>query len=492
MKKHLAVSAIDLGAESGRVSIGRFDGEHLDIDVVHRFSNSPITLNDTLHWNTLSLYQDILTGLGKAGEVMPELASTGVDTWGCDFGILDAKGNLLGVPVHYRDKRTDGLIDEVTKEIKRESIYQQSGIAFWPFNTLYQLRALAVQNSPLFNEGKTLLFTPDLLNFWLCGSRTTERSIASTSQCLAVDEDIWLNDLLAALDIPPAIMPEVVPSGTILNTLRDDVAELTNLKSLKVIAPAEHDTGSAVVATPLSAPNAAYLSCGTWSLLGLEMMTPKATPEALYAEFTNEKGACGTIRFLKNIMGLWLIQRAREVFARKGEEYDYATLAFKAAGAEPFRAWVNVNDDRFYAPSNMVEAAQDFCRETGQFVPNTVDDIMRVLLESLVFSYRTAIEQLEDIYDINIPALHITGGGSQNTALCQWTANTLARPVIAGPVEGTALGNMLVQLMALGELKDLKECREVVRRSSGLTTYEPQDTQLWQDAYNQYKSTLKI
>jgi len=486
MKKQIIIAAVDLGAESGRVILGRFNGQRLEIEVAHRFPNRALRLAGTLHWSTTQLFADILDGLRKAKEMAPDVVSVGIDTWGCDFGILDAGGRLLGIPTHYRDKRTDGLIEEVTARIPRSEIFSQSGIAFWPFNTLYQLRALALQKSPLLREGKTLLFTPDLLHYWLCGAKVSERSIASTSQCLAVGDDTWLSPLLESLGIPAGIMPPVVPSGTVLGEVLPDVAAETGLPGLKVITPAAHDTASAVAAAPLSSPQAAYLSSGTWSLLGVETDKYNATEAALNAGFTNEKGVGATYRFLQNIMGLWLQQQARAVWKREGQEFNYVELAQQAETARPFQTWISPNDLRFYAPDNMVSAVQEYCAGTGQYVPESVPDVMRCLLESLAFTYRASIDRIEALQQIAVPCLHIIGGGSQNRTLSQWTANALGRPVVTGPVEGTAMGNLLVQLMALGEIKDLAEARQVVRHSCAVETYEPQDAAAWQDAYARY------
>jgi len=487
MNKQMMVAAVDLGAESGRVSLGRFDGERLAIEVVHRFPNRSTRLAGTLTWDTPALFIEILHGLRKAGEVAGgPITSVGIDTWGVDFGILDADGRLLGIPVHYRDQRTEGLIEEVTARIPREAIFAQTGIAFWLFNTLYQLRALALQSSPLLREGRTLLFTPDLLHYWLCGAKVNERSIASTSQCLAVGEDRWLTEMLESLDIPSHIFAEVVPSGTRLGTVLPEVAEETGLAGLQVITPAAHDTASAVAATPFASAQAAFLSSGTWSLLGVESDTPTPTPAALEAQFTNEKGVGRSYRFLQNIMGLWLVQQSRAAWARDNQHYDYPTLAALAESGTPFRSWINPNDLRFYAPQNMVSAVQQACAESGQPVPQSVPEVMRCLLETLAFTYRASVDRIEALKGIAIPCLHIIGGGSQNRTLSQWTANALGRPVMTGPVEGTTIGNMLIQLQALGEVANLAEIRQVVRQSYELETFTPQDTASWQDAYARF------
>ncbi|MHB9133299.1 MAG: rhamnulokinase [Armatimonadota bacterium] len=488
MSTPLYVAAVDFGAESGRVSLGRFDGTRLEIEVVHRFPNRSVKLAGTLCWITQELFRESLIGLRKAREVAGvPIAAVSFDTWGVDFGILDGNGQLIGVPAHYRDKRTEGLIEEVTAQIPREEIFAKTGIAFWPFNTLYQLRALAKQNSPALREGQTLLFTPDLMHYWMCGAKVAERSIASTSQCLSVGDDVWQDDLLESLGIPAHIMPPVVPSGTVLGNVFADLADEYGLAGMQVIASAGHDTAAAVAATPLSSPQAAYLSSGTWSLLGVETATPMPTPAALAAEFTNEKGVGQTYRFLKNIMGLWLQQSSRAVWAEEGKKYEYPELAALAEQGAAFQRWINPNDLRFYAPVNMVKEVQQACADSGQPVPQDVSEVMRCLLESLAFTYRVSVDQIEELQGISVPCLHIIGGGSQNKTLSQWTANALGRPVITGPVEGTTMGNMLVQLMALGEIADISQIRQVVRQSCEVLTYEPQQTPAWEDAYHRYR-----
>lgn len=468
------VCAVDLGAESGRVILGRFDGARLQAEVVHRFTNRSARLNGTLCWDTPAIYLEILHGLKQArAQTDDEICSVGVDSWGVDFGLLDKQGTLLGLPVHYRDGRTEGMTENICALIPEEEIYRQSGICFWPFNTLNQLRALALQKSPLLQSADTLLFTPDLLHYWLSGERSCERTIASTSQCLAVNEDRWLTDILQALDIPTQIFPEITPTGSILAPLRSYVAAEVGA-AMQVIAPASHDTISAFLATPFVSPDAAVLSCGTWSILGMEADEPLLTADALADGIMSQRSLDGRYAVLKNNMGLWLVQQTRAALARAGQHYDYATLAEMAEQATPGQSRINANDLRFYAPDNMLLSIQQSCRESGQSVPESVPEIMRCILESLAFAYLQAVEQFELLRGVKIPALQIIGGGSQNKVLCQWTANALRRPVIAGPVEATAQGNLLVQLMALGEVASLAQLREIVNNSNEMQHYSPQ------------------
>jgi len=482
------VCAVDLGAESGRVLLGCCDGARLSTQVAHRFPSRSVRLAGTLCWDMPSIYAEILVGLRLAAQMADgPISSVGIDTWGCDFGILDARGDLLGLPVHYRDSRTDGLIDEVLTHVSAEEIYRQSGIVFWPFNSLIQLRALALQGSPLFREGHTLLFTPDLLHYWLCGVKGCERSIASTSQCLAVDHDTWLTDLLSSLDIPAHIFPAIIPTGTILGPIRPEVAAEIG-SQMQVITPAGHDTISAFIAAPLTSPDDAYISCGTWSIVGIETDAAIVTPSAFASGVMNQQSIEGRYSLPRNNMGLWLVQQTRAVLAREGQEFDYAELAAMAEHATPFRSWIDPNDMRFYAPDNMLATVQASCMESGQTVPVEVEDVMRCLLESLAFAYRTAIEEFEALRGSRIPTVNLIGGGSQNRTLCQWAANALGRPVIAGPSEATAMGNLLLQLKALGDIANLSEMRQVVRQSSELITYMPQDPDAWNAAYRRFQA----
>ena len=485
------ICAVDIGAESGRVLLGCYDGERLSTRVVHRFLNRPVRLAGTLCWDTPSLYAEMLVGLRLAAQQAGgPIASVGIDTWGSDFGMLDARGDLLGLPVHYRDSRTDGLIDEVLTHLPAQDLYRKSGIVFWPFNSLIQLRALALRRSPLLREGHTLLFTPDLLHYWLSGVKGCERTIASSSQCLAVDRDVWLDDVLATLDIPTHFFPAVTPTGSILGPLRPEVAAEIGAE-MQVIAPAGHDTLSAFIAAPITSPDDAYISCGTWSIVGIETDAPIVTPAAFAAGVMNQQSIEGRYSLPRNNMGLWLVQQTRAVLAREGRQYDYAVLAEMAEQAAPFTAWIDPNDMRFYAPENMVEAVQTSCAESGQPVPREVKDLMRCLLESLAFAHRTAIEEFEALRGSRVPAVHIIGGGSQNRTLCQWTANALGRPVIAGPAEATAMGNLSLQLKALGEIANLREIRQVVRQSTELIAYTPQETPAWNEAYERYRQVTK-
>ncbi len=484
--------AFDLGAESGRGILGRFDGRRLELEVVHRFANPSLRLIDTLHWDTPRQFGELVEALRICGrEHTRELSGIGVDTWGVDFGLFGADGSLLGLPVHYRDARTDGMLDEAFRRVGRERIFERTGIQFMQLNTLYQLLAMRLTGAPQLDAADRLLFTPDIMNFWFTGQALSERSIASTSQMWDPRDDTWCADLLGALDIPGGMLPEVLPSGTTIGPLLPHLREETGLGAVPVIAPACHDTGSAVAAVPAESGSYAYLSSGTWSLMGIECPRPLITDQTLGLNFTNEGGVFGTIRFLKNIMGLWLVQECRRAFARGGQDLDYAALTDQAAAAPAFGPLVNPDHSGFLNPPDMPAAMAEFCRATGQRPPEGIGATVRCCLESLALRYRWVIERLEEVRGERLEVIHIVGGGTQNKLLSQLTADATGRQVIAGPVEATATGNLLMQAVAVGELGGLDDLRQVVRDSFELETFEPaRGTGGWDDAYGRFVALL--
>ena len=470
------VLAIDLGAESGRVMAVHFDGHSLRLEEVHRFANVPVDIQGTLHWDVLRLWGDIQTGITKGRAYQP--ASIGVDTWGVDFGLLDEQGHLIGNPVHYRDARTSDMMDKVFSIVSKSDVFEQTGIQFMPINTLYQLMSLVDRQAPDLQIASTFLMTPDLINYWLTGTKVSEFSIASTSQLLNPRTGGWATDLMDSLGIPQHIFPEIVPSGT----------RLGDYDGIPVIAPACHDTGSAVAAVPVQSPNFAYISSGTWSLVGLEMDKPVISKEALAAELTNEGGAYGTFRLLKNVMGLWSVQQCRATWAEEGQNYTYAQLTQLARQAPPLHSFVKVDDPVFLAPGEHPQKVQDFCARTGQPVPQTPGAIVRTVLESLALAYNDVMQSLINLSGRSIDFIHVVGGGSQNQLLNQLTADATNLPVLAGPIEATALGNALVQLITLGDVQNLAEARQLVMAMGELKRYEPDFSHLaWQDAYERYK-----
>lgn len=491
-REDLVFLAVDLGAESGRVVAGTFDGARIALEEVHRFANGPVNVMGHLHWDVLRLWSDIKAGLAKAAQRYGDrIAGIGLDTWGVDFGLLDANDELLGNPYHYRDARTDGMMERAFAKVSREAIFEATGIQFLQLNTLIQLVAMVEAQSPALDVAQTLLLMPDLLNFWLTGRKANEFSDATTSQCYDPRAGTWAYGLLEQLGIPTRIFRagegnRIVPPGTVLGTLLPSVMEETGLGAVPIIAPATHDTGSAVAAVPMNPDNAIYLSSGTWSLMGVESKVPIINAEMLAYNLTNEGGVDGTFRLLKNIMGLWLVQECRREWQRAGEDHDYGEMVAMAAAAPAFGPLIYPGDGRFLAPGDMTPRIRAFCRETGQVVPETKGAILRCALESLALEYRWVAEKLDALTGKRLGTIHIIGGGAKNELLDQFAADATGRTVVAGPVEATALGNVLVQAVALGHIGSIAEGREVIARSFELKTFESRDTAAWDEAYQRY------
>jgi rhamnulokinase len=478
----LRLLALDLGAESGRALVAAFDGSRLTLEEVHRFSNVPVQLHGTLYWDFLRLFGEVQNGV-RAARTSGTIASLGVDTWGVDFGLIDSRGRLLGNPVHYRDARTRGMLDRALGRLPAEVIYATTGIQFIPINTLYQLLALVESADPDLGRADRLLMMADLINHFLCDSNVVEYTNATTTQCLDVSTGKWALDMLATLEIPPRMFPELVPPGTVLGQLSDDAGG-----RLAVIAPGTHDTASAVAATPLPRDGrTAFLSSGTWSLLGVERDEPLLNDAAREGNLTNEGGVAGTIRLLKNVMGLWLIQEARRAL---DTSMTYAELTARAAAARRWTAFVDPDDERFLRlqPGELPAAVAEFCRETAQPTPEDAPNLVRVLLESLALKYAVVLRQLEAATGRAIEAVYVVGGGSNSALLCQLTASACGVPVLAGPAEATAIGNVIVQSMALGELASLHEARELVARSFPPRLYAPAED--WAEARERFTALL--
>mgnify|MGYP000144447849 CR=1 FL=1 len=479
--------AVDLGAESGRAMLGRLSGGKLALEEIHRFPNGPVRVGDSLYWDVLRLWSEVKNSLKIAAQGCHDnLAGIGLDTWGVDFGLLAADDTLIGNPYHYRDSRTDGMLEWTFARLPKRYIYETTGIQFMQLNSLFQLLSLVKAGSPALEMAHRFLTMPDLLNFWLTGRKINEFSNATTTQCYDPRRAAWAFDMLEKLGLPTRIFGEIVPPGAILGDLRLSVAEECNCRIMPVIAPATHDTGSAVAAVPASRPDYIYLSSGTWSLMGVELEQPLITQETMAYNFTNEGGVNNTIRFLKNIMGLWLVQECRREWERQGMRYSYDELTAMAASAPPFLSFVNPEDPRFLHPGDMVPRLQSFCRETGQPVPDTRGAIIRCALESLALEYRWVAQRLEKLLGRRLPVIHIIGGGSQNRLLNQFTADATGCEVIAGPVEATAIGNLLVQAIGLGAITSLAEARAIVRASFDLAHYAPADTSPWEEAFERY------
>lgn len=481
--------AIDLGAESGRVIVGQLD-KRLELQEIYRFANGPVNVLGSLHWDVLRLFGEILRGLRKvvAGHGTG-FAGLGVDTWGVDYALLDRNGALIGNPFCYRDSRTEGMMEAVLQRVPRQSVFERTGgVQFLTFNTLYQLYAMVQQAAPQLDIAETFLMMPDLFNYWLTGEKGGEFTNATTTQFYNALSQDWAGELLAELDIPTHIFPEVMLPGTQIGTLLPQLD--VGLDDLPVMAVASHDTASAAAAVPAEGDDVAWISSGTWSLVGAISDRPIVTPQALEYNISSYGGAGGACLPWTNVMGLWLVQECRRMWARKGEELSYERLTAMAMAAQAFVAAVDPDDAAFLAPADMPQAIRNYCRDSGQPVPQTEGEIVRVALESLALKYRWVVEKLELLLDRQFSALHVVGGGSQNSLLCQFTADATGLPVIAGPVEATAIGNIAVQAMGAGQLSSLDDVRQLVRRSFEMRTYEAGERGPWDEAYDRFLRLL--
>ncbi len=484
--------AFDLGAESGRVVLAALADGILRTEEIHRFANVPVQYEGHLHWNVPELWAEIRTGLGAVRRYTSDLISgIGVDTWGLDYALLGEKGSLLQNPLHYRDKRTEGVMEEVFARVPRERIYTLTGIQFMRINTLYQLFA-AAQNMPrLLSIAERFLMIPDLLNFWLTGLAVCEYTNATTTQFVDARGRCWSTELFSRLGLPSGLPATIVPPGSAIGGLLPELCAESGLAPTEVIVPACHDTGSAVAAMPLSS-NSMYISSGTWSLLGAELNAPVLTAGAMDYNFTNEGGVCGTYRLLKNIGGLWLLQGCRRRWQEEGQPADYADLVDMAASAPPLRSLVDPDHASFLSPDDMVASIRDFCRDTDQPLPRDQASCSRTVLDSLALKYALVSSQLESITGRKFEEIRIVGGGARNRLLNQLTANATGKRVIAGPVEATALGNIVMQMLATGTVKNLDEGREVIARSFPAEVYEPQGSVAWETALLRFREYCRI
>ncbi len=483
--------AFDLGASSGRAILGTFRDGRLTVEEIHRFDNGGTDVNGGLFWNLLGLFAEMKIGLKKALTRGGVLSGIGIDTWGVDLTLLDRNGMFLGFPRCYRDPRNADILEYAFGKVPRERVYARTGIQFMNFNSLFQLCAMQRAGDPALAAADKLLFIPDALTYLFCGTAKAEYTIASTSQALDPATRQWAWDLIDDFGLPRHIFPEIVAPGTVAGQLRAALCEELNCKPLPVLCVGSHDTASAVAAVPArSATGWAYLSSGTWSLLGMELDRPRVTAETQRLNYTNEGGVGGKVRFLKNIMGLWLVQESRQTWKRQGTEYSFGQLAELAAQARPFLALIDPNHDSFITPGDMPARIQEFCRRSGQPVPQTPGEVVRCALESLALRYRQTVEELEQLTGDPIRVLHLVGGGTQNTLLNQFAADAIERPVVTGPVEATAIGNLVCQAMAVGVVRDLDAARQVVRDSFATEEYLPQDTAAWNTAYRRYRKLL--
>jgi rhamnulokinase len=479
------LAAVDLGAQSGRVAAGRFDGERLVVEEVHRFANVPIEDGPVLRWDVDRLHDQVLSGLRKQSRD-GEVASLAVDSWAVDFGLLDTSGRLMRNPSHYRDARRAAAFDVVLERMPARTLYDRTGIQLLPINTVFELAALAAAPDDDLVDAHRLLLIPDLFHHWLCGSETTEWTNATTTQCLDPHTGDWAWDVLEQLAIPADLFPEVVPPGTILGPITAEARDGTGLSETVIVAGATHDTAAAVAAVPMLGESAAYLSVGTWSLVGIETDAPVITDASYAANLTNEGGVDGTYRVLRNVTGLWLLHECRRAWEEAGRRYDYSDLVQLADSAEPLRAFVDPNDPRFLDPGDMPSRIRSYIAETGQATAADDGAVVRCVLESLALKHAETVELLVSVTGRRIDELHVVGGGANNELLCRWTAEASGRPVLAGPVEATLLGNLLVQARALGELSSLAEGRELVARSFAQTEYAPSGDARWLEARERF------
>jgi rhamnulokinase len=480
-----AFAAVDLGAQSGRVAVGSFDGARLSTTEVHRFPNVPVRVGDTLHWDLLGLYRDALDGL-RAAAAAERVVSVGVDSWAIDFGLVDGEGRLLRNPVHYRDARRAAAVSGVGLRIPPRELYERTGIQLLPINTIFELAAMASEPDPVLGVADTVLLIPDLLHSWLCGARVAERTNATTTQCYDLRTGTWAADLLERIDVPPGLLPEIVEPGTRLGSLVPDVAAETGFGDASVVAVATHDTASAVAAVPFRRPDSIFVSLGTWSLVGLELDEPVVTDASFAANITNEGGVGGTVRLLRNVTGLWLLYECRRAWAGEGHMYSFDELVALASDAPPFQAFVDPDDPSFAEPGDMPARIRASCARTGQTEPADPGATARCILESLALKHAETIATLASVSGADPREIHVVGGGARNELLCRWTASAAGLPVLAGPAEATVLGNLLVQAIAAGEVASLAEAREVVRASVEPVVYEPEESAAMDEARERF------
>jgi rhamnulokinase len=488
MDKLFKALAFDYGASSGRAILGGFDGEKLVLQEKYRFANTPVMVRNHFHWDILRLFHEMKQGILKTcAEEGAAIRSIGVDTWGVDYGLLDQDGELLGNPFHYRDQRTDGMVESAGAILPKHEIYRRTGIQIQKFNTLYQLLAMKKHQPALLDRAERLLFMPDLFNYLLTGEQANEATIASTSQMIDPYSGTWASDLLALFGIPERLFSRPVKPGTILGNTGSWINSELNMENIPVVAVAGHDTADAVFSVPASGDNFAYLSSGTWSLLGIESAQPLINEQTYELNYTNEGGVFDTFRVLANIMGLWIYQECKRAWDQEPEPLSFDELDKLATAAPEFGALINPDDERFYAPGHMPQKIMEFCRMTGQQLPSGKGGIIRCVMESLALKYRMAVEGLERIAGRTMPVIQIVGGGCKNTMLCQLTADATGKPVLAGPVEATAIGNLLCQLIAHGEVRNLQEARALVARSFPVVEYVPSSSRTkWEEAYQKF------
>ena len=478
------VLAVDLGASGGRAIVGSFDGTKIKLEEVHRFSNDPVLCNGTLYWDVLRLFHEIKQGILKAREA--GITSVGVDTWGVDFGLLDKQGRLMENPIHYRDERTLGMPEAAVGKISRQELYEITGNQLMEINTLFQLLSLKTNRQEFLDQAETLLLMPDLFHYFLTGVKSTEYSIASTTQLMDARKRTWSEELFSRLRLPKRLVTPIHKSGTLLGPFHKELCEELEVKNINVISVASHDTQSAMVAVPCSGENFIFISCGTWSLVGTEQKQPVINESSALYNLTNEGGYENKTSFLKNIIGLWLIQECRRYWQKEGMSFSFAQLEELAMKEKPFMAFIDPDAPEFLAPGNLPARIQEYCKKTGQYVPETIGEIVRCIYESLVIKYRLAILEIKKCTGISYNDIHIIGGGAKSALLCQMTADACKMKVVAGPVEATVYGNVVVQMITQGAIENVARAREIIKRAEDITSYDFTSQDNWDIALEQY------
>jgi len=473
MSKAVYNLAFDYGASSGRMILSKYEDGKISLEELHRFDNEPVRIGKYFYWDTFRLYHELKAGLKKAAALNIPISSLAIDTWGVDYGLIDKDGNVIGMPVHYRDDRTIGVIEEVGKIIPLDELYGVTGIQFMNFNTIFQFYADKKMRPDIYEKADKFLMMPDLLNYFLTGKMYNEYTNASTGQLLDAKKRDWDYSLFDRLGLKKSLCCEMIKPGTVVGELIDEVVKETGLKDVKVIAVGSHDTASAVAATPFEDENAAFLSCGTWSLLGMEIDDPILNESSYEYNYTNEGGVEGKIRFLKNINGLWIMQNLKRNWSRFEQEVSYPDIIKASREAKRQDFIINPNDARFTAPYNMMEEVITYCKEQGQGTPEGLGEIAMAIYNGLAEEYKTTIENLEKITGKTISCINMIGGGIQDQLLCELTAKKTGKKVITGPVEGSALGNIIMQLKTIGAISSIEEGRRIVKASSVQKVYEP-------------------
>ena len=495
MTEKTKVLAFDFGASSGRAMLFEYDGEKLKIDEIHRFSNDPVTVGGSMYWDFLRLFFEVKQGILKCiNSGNGDISAIGIDTWGVDYAFFDKNGKMLGNPHHYRDTRTQGLIDKLAGKLGgKEYIYNKTGIQFAELNSLYQMYSSLLDGDPTLDAADKVLFAPDIFNYFLTGVMKNEYTMASTSQLLDPYTKNWCGELIKKVGLPEKIFGDIIMPGTVIGTLSDEICEELGCPKIPVIAVGAHDTASAVASVPVTeGDDYVYISSGTWALLGVENDKPLINETAMKFNFTNEGGVGNKIRFLRNIMGLWIIQESRRQWQREGKDYSFNDLEQQAWQAKPFASLIDPDYSAFGVPGNMPKRIKEFCEKTGQTVPETPGDVIRCAAQSLAFKIAMSVDGMEETLGRKINKIHMVGGGIKDSMVCKFTANASGRPVIAGPVEATSTGNAVMQLIALGKIKDLKEARQIIKNSFPVKVYEPEDGEEWKSAYEKFKKIAKM